>query len=61
VGELSMPLILYRVGGWNVVVIPVPNVSTNDETVGDDKLEKDKGSNNCNVICFSVGLARFVT
>jgi len=56
-----MPLIFYRVRGWNVMIIPVPNVSTNNKTVGDDKLEKDKGSDNCNVICFPVGLARFVT
>jgi len=56
-----MPLIFYSIRGWNVVVVPVPNVSTNNKTVGDDKLEKDKGSNHCYNICFPVGLARFVT
>jgi len=56
-----MPLFFYSIRGWDVMVIPMTNVSTNNKTVGDDKLEKDKGSNNCNVICFPVVLARFVT
>ena len=43
------------------MVVPVSDVATNNKTVGDYKLEKDKGSNNCNVICFPVVLARFVT
>ena len=43
------------------MIVPVPNVSTNNKTVGYDKLEKDKGSDNCNVIRFPIGLARFVT
>ena len=45
----------------DVMVIPMSDVTTNNETVGNYKLEKDKGSNHCYNICFPVGLARFVT
>ena len=41
------------------MIIPVPYITTNNKTVGDNKLEKDKGSNHCYNICFPVGLARF--
>jgi len=56
-----MPLFFYSIGWWNVMIIPVSDVATNNETVGDYKLEKDKGSYHCYVICFLVSLARFIT
>ena len=43
------------------MIIPMSDVTTNNETVCNYKLEKDKGSYDCYVVCFSVRSTRLVS
>ncbi len=43
------------------MIVPVSNVTCNDETVGDYKLNEDECANEGNGICFFVGSTCLVT
>ena len=43
------------------MIVPVTNVTGNDETVSDYKLYEYKGSDNGNKVCFFIRITRLVT
>ena len=46
---------------WCIMIVPVSNVTCNDKTISNHKLEKDQSSDYSNCVCFFIRLTRLVS